>query len=313
MSLRGFLVITLLMALSSPTPMRAEALEQRLSPGEHHATVNGISFWYKVAGQGPVLVVQAPGWGPGSLYLQNGLAPLEVHYRLVFYDPRGSGRSSRPGDAARMSTADMVNDLDQLRQYWGLDRLNLIGHSHGGAIVLDYGVRYSARVRKLVLVDTDISGYDDGRAVRKEIDIRRNDKRFSEAIAEVNRNTMPKTDEEFGAILARELPLFFYDPIGKVPVFQKTSPKPPSAWVYRTLDAAEQRNPINVSGELGRVRARTLILVGREDWICPVSDAEKIRADVHGSQLVVFEKCGHFPWIESPHEFFSAVVSFIGQ
>jgi proline iminopeptidase len=313
MTLRGFLAITLLLAITSPALVRAQARAQRLAPGEHHATVNGVRFWYKVAGKGPLLVVQAPGWGIGSWYLQNGLAPLEKHFRLVFYDPRGSGNSSRPEDEARMSTADMVNDLDRLRQYWGLGSLNLIGHSHGGAIALDYGVRYSARVRNLVLVDAEISGYDDRGAVKKELDKRRNDKRFSEAIAEVNRNTMPKTDEEFRGILARMLPLYFYDPFEGVRILKKTSLNLPSAWACRTNVAADRRNPINVSNELGRVRARTLVLVGREDWTCPVSESERIHADVDGSKLVIFEKCGHLPWIESPQDFFDSVTSFIGQ
>ena len=66
-----------------------------LSPGEHFATVNGVRLWYRVAGHGPVLVIQAPGWGPTSALLQRFLVPLERNLTVVYFDPRGSGKSSR--------------------------------------------------------------------------------------------------------------------------------------------------------------------------------------------------------------------------
>ena len=40
--------------------------QERLAVGEHRADIGGIHFWYKVAGKGPLLVVQAPCWGAGS-------------------------------------------------------------------------------------------------------------------------------------------------------------------------------------------------------------------------------------------------------
>src|SRR5439155_2377254 len=135
-----------------PAPSEVTGQPQRLATGEHYTEVNGVKFWYRVVGNGPLLVVQAPGWGIGSSYLQNGLAPLAHHFTLLFYDARGSGRSSRPSDATGMSTSDMVDDLDHLRQDWRLNSMNVIAHSHGGTIALDYAIRYPGRVDKLVLV-----------------------------------------------------------------------------------------------------------------------------------------------------------------
>src|SRR5271157_4802804 len=112
------------------------AKQDQLRAGDRHAEVNGVSFSYSVIGTGPLLVIQAPGWGIGSSYLRGGLSPLAEHFTLLFYDTRGSGQSGRPADAKQMSTSDMVDDLEQLRHYWGLDSMALMGHSHGGAIAL---------------------------------------------------------------------------------------------------------------------------------------------------------------------------------
>ena len=117
----------------------------RLSLGEHDTVLSGIRFHYVVVGHGPLLVVQAPGWGIGSTYLQTGLAPLEKHFTLLLYDPRGSGSSGRPADETQLSTSDMIDDLERLRMYWKLKALDLLGHSQGGSVALGYAERYAAR------------------------------------------------------------------------------------------------------------------------------------------------------------------------
>jgi proline iminopeptidase len=114
----------------------------RLSPGNHIARVNGVAFAYFVSGSGPVLIEQSPGWGIGSQYLQHGLMPLEKDFTLVSYDTRASGSSSRPIDESRMTTSNMVDDLEALRRFWDLPKINVLGHSHGGAIAIGYAIRY---------------------------------------------------------------------------------------------------------------------------------------------------------------------------
>jgi proline iminopeptidase len=38
-----------------------------------------------------------------------------------------------------------------------------------------------------------------------------------------------------------------------------------------------------------------------------------LRAGIGGSRLVVFERSGHFPWIEEPEHFFREVTRFLGN
>ena len=136
----------------------APAEPSKLAPGGHDAMLPGIRLHYVVAGSGPLLVVSAPGWGTGSLYLQRGLAPLQAHHTLLFIDPRGSGESARPSDPAKMSAADMADDIEHLRQYLGLPTIALLGHSDGASIALDYAERYPATLSTLVFVDGTTHG-----------------------------------------------------------------------------------------------------------------------------------------------------------
>ena len=288
--------------------------EDRLAQGEHWASVSGVKFWYAVRGTGPLLIVQAPGWGIGSEYLQNGLAPLESHFRLLFYDTRGSGRSSRPADEKKMSTSNMVDDLEGLRQYWGLPRISVLGHSHGGAIALGYAIRYPKRVKKLILVDSNIIGFEGSAIVDKELAARQNDPRFKDAIAALASGwPAPATDQEFEADLRRVGPLYFYDPVANLPKLLRTAPSLPSAWVNRSYPAADAKSTFNEDGAMNTVKAPTLILVGRNDFTCSPPIAERIHAAIQNSKLVVFEKCGHFPWIEASQEFFRDVTRFASK
>lgn len=121
-------VIPCTLAASSPTP--------RLSPGPHDVQISDVRLHYYVTGTGPLVIVPSPGWGVGSAYLINGLAPLEKHFTMLYLDTRGSGLSSQPADRNQMSTAVMADDIDQLRIYLGLSSIRLVGHSNGGRAVL---------------------------------------------------------------------------------------------------------------------------------------------------------------------------------
>ena len=56
----------------------------------------------------------------------------------------------------------------------------------------------------------------------------------------------------------------------------------------------------NLTTHLGEISAPTLILVGVDDFICPPSQAEIMHEGIPNSELVVFERSGHVPYIEEP-------------
>ena len=299
-----FAIVSVCVAQDSPSQGR-----NKLAAGEHSADVEGIHFWYRVTGRGPLLVVQAPGWGPSSEYLQKGLVSLETTFTVIYYDPRGSGRSSRPNDSTLMSTDDMIEDVERLRNYWGLDSIALLGHSHGGAIALGYAIQHPELVHKLVLVDTCTEDHDFTAERQREIAARKDDPRFKDAIAMMTGGNDPKTDEEFGAYLKKILPLYFYDPALAMPQFAKTDTALPSVWAYHAVGATG-RPVTKQEGLLDHVKAQTLVLVGQDDWVCPVSEGQRLNKGIHRSRLVVMEKSGHFPWIEAPRQFFAEVNQF---
>lgn len=81
-------------------------------------------------------------------YLRRSLAPRRVihpHYR-------GHGRSQPPRDRARVSIADLADDLAAVLDDAGVERAILVGHSMGVQVSLETWHRHRDRVAGLVLV-----------------------------------------------------------------------------------------------------------------------------------------------------------------
>jgi pimeloyl-ACP methyl ester carboxylesterase len=281
----------------------------RLQQGEHDVTLNGLSFHYTVKGQGPLLVVQSPGWGIGSAYLRNGLAPLEKHFTVLSYDTRGSGRSSHAVDYPLLNESDMVDDLERLRQYWNVPALDLIGHSNGGAIAIAYAERHPAQVRKLMLIGTQLIGFSDSEATNKEAAWRRADPHFKTAFERFAAPT-PKTDAEFTQWFRDTAAFYQYDPAKDNAAFLRTVTEPLTAAAYALYTSNPLKTAVPPLSALVAITAQTLVVVGRQDPVCPVAVSEKLQQTIAGARLEIYEKTGHFPWTEQPERFFSDAVSF---
>ena len=110
----------------------------------HAAMDDGVRLWYRSVGEGveavivPVLVLTSPHFDP-----------LAAGRRVVYYDPRGRGRSDT-GVLKNVSVDRNVRDLEGLRRFLGLERLALIGYSGFGLEFALYALEYPQRVLRIV-------------------------------------------------------------------------------------------------------------------------------------------------------------------
>ena len=108
---------------------------------ESFRTADGRTLSYRRDGKGPVLVCHPGGPGFSARYFGD-LAGLGSAFTLVMLNPRGSEGSDRPADTRAYQTADYVSDLDELRAHLGLERMLLLGHSHGGVVAAAYAAAH---------------------------------------------------------------------------------------------------------------------------------------------------------------------------
>lgn len=283
----------------------------KLGTGEHLASLGEIELHYVVAGHGPLLFVTSPGWGPTSTYLQNTLTKLEVDHTMIFIDTRGSGKSSRPADPSHMSNAMMADDIEHLRQYLDVDAIDLMGHSNGGSIAISYAERYQPHLHKLVLIDSQLLGFNMGAFQQKFLKDHETDPRYRVAVVHARNDSGGTTDAEFSQYLTNILPLYFYNPGKYAEGFEQKFGNYVSVWAESTEPVADNLPEADETKTLGSIHTPTLILVGYYDWFCPPIVADKLHAGIPNSNVVVFKKTGHLPWIEEPKKFFPTVETFL--
>src|SRR5438270_8622571 len=93
------------------------------------AQVNGIELYYEIHGDGPGLVL-AHGAGGNHLSWWQQVPVLSRHFRCVTFDHRGFG-SSRDVPGGPGAEA-FIEDLRQLLDHLGIDRVALMAQSMGG-------------------------------------------------------------------------------------------------------------------------------------------------------------------------------------
>jgi proline iminopeptidase len=90
---------------------------------------------------------------------------------------------------------------------------------------------------------------------------------------------------------------------------------------YRSLVEAERlepeplralnATPFDLRPELRRVEAETLVITGRDDFVCGPAAAADLAAGIPGARLVLLDGAGHFAFLERPDAFRAAVEAFL--
>jgi len=113
---------------------------------------NGVRLFYQTVGAGRDTLIAIHG---GPTFGLNDLHPdldwLGGRHVVVFYDLRGTGRSTLPADTARLTMADHLRDLDAVVQHFHLQRPVLIGHSWGGVLAALFASEHPMVQRVLLL------------------------------------------------------------------------------------------------------------------------------------------------------------------
>jgi non-heme chloroperoxidase len=112
-----------------------------------------IDLYYEDHGSGPPVVL-IHGWPlNGDAWEKQTAALLATGHRVITYDRRGFGRSSKPGTGYNYDT--FAADLDALLNTLDLTNVSLIGHSMGTGEITRYIGKYGTkRLRKVVLIGT---------------------------------------------------------------------------------------------------------------------------------------------------------------
>ncbi len=275
----------------------------------------GATLYVEVLGTGggvPLVVVNGgPGFDhtyehaamPGTTSAWETLARSR---RVVFYDQRGNGRSGalKPGQSCTL--ADQIDDLEAVRAHLGADKIDLLGHSWGGYLVMAYAARHGARIRHLITVDSAAPKWSDTVFLFKDIFPEGQERADSFAFADA------LGDAAASAAGMREyLTWLFYSPEKRDAFVAQIAPGVFTKAVNELVDHDLARFDLNP--ELRKFKFPTLVITGRYDINVAPSVAYKMHKAIAGSKFVVFERSGHLPFYEEPEAFVRAVEGFLGS
>jgi len=284
---------------------------------EGYVPVPGAQIYFRDIGAGLPIVVLHGGPDFNHNYLLPELDGLANAFRLIYYDQRGRGKSSRGVGAETVSIQSEIDDLDRLRRYFGLDTIAVLGHSWGGLLAMEYATRHSERVSRLILLNTAPASHADLLRFRRERETAEAT-RLAKMRTVASRPEYARGDVEveaeyyrthFGAALRRPDHLerivcrlrshFTLEDILKARAIEDRLYA--QTWSLPEYDLLPR---------LRTLAAPALVIHGDHDLV-PLDCARHVAEALAGSQLVVLNDCGHFCYLERPAEVLGAIVDFL--
>lgn len=265
-------------------------------------------LYYQIVGEGPQTVVV-----PVGFYLADHLRPLARGRRLVFYDPRGRGRSDAV-DTSMVSLDKQLEDLETLREALRIERMALIGWSGLGMEMAVYTLRHPERVTRLVQlapVAPRQSPY-----MEQMMEVRRSRMNL-EAVEELQAREEAGEFANTPAAYCREVnrltgPVNFADPANasKAPdVCDLPNEWPVNLWPY--FDALlGSFGDYDWRPSLSSIEAPRLVIHGSEDPIPLEGNLEWVEGYAN-ARLLVIDQAGHWPFIERPDVLLPAIDRFL--
>jgi pimeloyl-ACP methyl ester carboxylesterase len=277
------------------------------------STADGLKLTYRRMGTGPVLVCHPGGPGFSSSYFAD-LAGLWEQFTLVMLNPRGTGGSDPPADRRAYQVDDYVADVEELRRHLGLERVLLLGHSHGGVVAEAYAAEHPVRVQRLVLASS-LARFGPGQeaAMKAGMDKRSGQPWYPDAVAALEEEQEAKftTDQELADLFFREFPLYFARYGDAEAGYADTLRSETINADTLLLFNREIFNTFDLRERLRSITAPTLVITGEDDFICGPLCAAEISAAIPGAREVIVGDAGHMLFIEQPQAFHDEVASFL--
>lgn len=278
----------------------------RQTPQDQYIKVGQINTRFWALGDGGTTVILIHGLGGSVEDWTLNIYALGEHHRVYAIDLVGFGRSDKPSVPYSVSyLAQFVYDFLEAQE---VDQANLIGHSMGGGVTLQFAIEFPDKVQKLVLVASAGLG--------------------KELYLPFRLCTLPLIGERLARPsrkgIAQLLNDAVYDPALVTDEWVELG------YQLAALPGAQQgilsalRTSCNLGGmrgdairsivdNLADITAPTLILWGEQDRFLPVAHARVAEKNIPNARLHIFDACGHILQMEHPEVFNALVLEFLAS
>lgn len=255
---------------------------------------------------GPAVLLVQPGGAVADVWLPL-MARLAGAARLVAPDLPGHGFTPYPGAGGGAPHPLLLGHLTALLDDLGIGRCAVFGSSLGAHLALLLHLGDPARFDRVALSGSASS-------FASEDELHATVTRFRQTAA-----TAAGAASLDGArrALQRYCSDGFAVPDELVLVHAISSAVPEiadgQARLFTDLLDRDAVRPFRVAERLGEVTAPCLVVWGREDRVSPFGTAAAGVGRLPGAEVVVFDDCGHMPYLERPGEVAAALLALLGR
>ncbi len=274
-------------------------------------TEDGIRLHFQTLGNGPQPVAI-----PNGAILLDDFERLAHGRTLIAYDPRNRGRSDAVTCDQYLAAGihNDVDDLDAMRRHFGIDRLDVIGHSYMGLMAILYAMKFPGRVNRVV----QIGAMPPDAGTEYPAHLKADDGILAGTLAklaELRKEPRPADPVEFcrrfWAILRV---IYVADPADadRIDWGRCDLPNELNFVKYwsESIFPSIQRLKLGAE-ELAAVTAPVLTIHGTKDRSAPYGGGRDWARMLPNARLLTVDDAGHAPWIEAPGKVFGAIETFL--
>lgn len=267
--------------------------------GEFVKTAAGWHIHYTVQGEGPPIVL-VHGFLDSQKTWRRNVPILAKTHRVYAIDVLGFGCSER----VRAPIYTLKNQAAFLKEFFdaqNIERADVIGHSMGGAMALQFAYDFPELVHKLVLVAPATYLY---RAFPRN-GLRRMPRHITRGVLGIY--------EKMQGDRANPVRFAYGDPerITDDAIESRNRMMRVRGQHDALISMSKSKRDADVPRELHRVRAPTLIIWGKKDRVVPAWHADFHVRDMPHARLEWIERAGHLPHEEEPHVVNELALNFL--
>jgi len=261
---------------------------------------------YLLGGFENTLLLIHGGPGNGIWDLMPLMEEAGQFFNVIAFDERGVNKSD--AIAEDFTSEMLIDDIEDVKQHFGLNKVYLMGHSYGGHLLLRYCLKYPESVCKAFFLCPSFDFLDSLKTVLKE------------AKTLLDNTDFDKTDVLNGALEATDFPGVFAGLMvlpenvqnevygyTLVPehIMERVMPNAPTE---SELEKSGQHQQAvftegalcqDMTGRLNDLSVPSVLIVGEKDPVCSLRQREKYNKFAKSGKTVTVKDSGHFPYMDS--------------
>jgi proline iminopeptidase len=272
--------------------------------------INGSKLFISVRGEGEPLIILHGGPGLNHAYFKPHLQRLEKKYKLIYYDQRASGQSTTPS-VDSISIKFLVDDLEAIRNEFEIKKLNILAHSWGAVLAVQYALHYRDNVQKLIISNPAMLSREYDQEASQIAKARTTPQDSLKRVQLMSSGEMDLKKYEDFFLLSFKISA--YDPDNLTKLHLNLPANFPEA--SKALFSGLMKDPshqANLYDNLNQLNFPVLIINGAADIIPPIS-IDRLRKNIPNHTYQIFSKSGHFPFVEETEKYNAVVDDFLGK